>query len=97
LLAHLPSLGDRNFVVVIRRAHQFPAQRAAVDRILALVPQAVVISALEPFDAALFGAQRLACIYGDELLALEGCADVLSGRVTAAGRLPVAIGHGALR
>jgi beta-N-acetylhexosaminidase len=98
LLTHLPSLGDRNFVVVVRRAQQCPAQRAAVERILAIVPAAVVIAAREPRDAALFPAARtIACTYGDEPLALEGCADVLSGRVAAAGRLPVSIDRVALR
>jgi hypothetical protein len=92
LLAHIPALGDRDFVLVIRRAHLFPAQRAAVERILALVPHAVVISAREPYDAALFsGARNIACIYGDEAISLEGCADVLCGRAAAGGRLPVTI------
>jgi beta-N-acetylhexosaminidase len=92
LLAHIPALGERNFVLVTRRAQLHPAQRAAVDGILALAPQAIIISAREPFDAALFGAARnVACIYGDEEISLEGCADVLSARVPAVGRLPVSI------
>ncbi|GAC1543690.1 MAG: glycoside hydrolase family 3 protein [Candidatus Velthaea sp.] len=92
LLAHLPSLGDRNFVVMTRRAHLYPAQAHAVERILALVPNAIVLSAREPYDAALFRAARhLACIYGDERISLEGAADVLSGRAEAAGTLPVSI------
>jgi beta-N-acetylhexosaminidase len=99
LLAHLPSLGDRNFVVIMRRAHCYPAQRAAVERILAVAPQTVVISAREPYDAALFPAARnLACTYGDEPISLEGCADVLSARVVAGGTLPVSIDrHAAVR
>ena len=97
LLAHVPSLGDRNFVVVIRRAHLYPAQRAAVERILGLVPDAIVISAREPYDAALFPAARnIACIYGDESISFEGCADVLSERVPAGGRLPVSIDRDAV-
>jgi beta-N-acetylhexosaminidase len=96
LLTHLPALGERNFVLVIRRAHRHPAQREAVERILERVPDAIVISAREPYDAALFPAARnVACIYGDETLSLEGCADVLSGRVPAAGRLPVNIDRNA--
>jgi beta-N-acetylhexosaminidase len=92
LLALLPALGDRNFVIVMRRAHLYPAQRAAIERILAVVPDAIVISAREPYDAGLFdGARNVACIYGDEEISLEGCADVLSGRAAADGRLPVAI------
>ncbi len=96
LLGQIPSLGERNFVVLMRRAHLHPPQRAAIDAILALVPWAILISALEPFDAALFPAARnVACIYGDDALALEGCADVLSGRVPAAGQLPVSIDRAA--
>jgi beta-N-acetylhexosaminidase len=90
LLAHLPSLGDRNFVIVTRAAHRYPAQAAAVNAILAVVPDAIVISAREPYDIACFpSARTIACIYGDERVSFEGCADVLSGRAHAAGVLPV--------
>ncbi len=92
LLAQLPALGARNFVIVMRRAHRYPAQRLAVERLLAVVPDAIVVSAGEPFDAALIPAARhVACLYGDEAIALDGCADVLSARVAARGRLPVSI------
>ncbi len=98
LLAHLTSLGDRNFVVLTRRAHLHPAQRSAVEAIVQRVPQAIVISAREPFDAGMFAtARNLGCIYGDEAISLEGCADVLCGRVAAAGRLPVRIDRAAVR
>lgn len=90
LLEHLPRLGDREFVVMTRRAHLHPAQRDAVARILAKVPDALVISAREPFDALLWPqAKRVLCIYGDEALAFDGCADVLSGRANGRGELPV--------
>jgi beta-N-acetylhexosaminidase len=93
LLSHIPSLGDRNFVVVMRRAHLYPLQAQAIRRILELVPDAIVISAREPYDAALFAqARHLACTYGDERISLEGCADVLSGTARATGTLPVTIG-----
>jgi beta-N-acetylhexosaminidase len=90
LLAHLPSLGDRNFVLTTRRAHLYPRQRAAVERVLSCIPDALVVSAAEPYDAALWpAAQSVTCIYGDDATAFAACADVLSGRATAAGRLPV--------
>ena len=90
LLEHLPRLGDREFVVMTRRAHLHPAQRDAVARILAHVPDALVVSAREPFDALLWPqAKRVLCIYGDEALSFDGCADVLSGRANARGELPV--------
>jgi beta-N-acetylhexosaminidase len=90
LLAHLPALGDRNFAIVVRRLRQVPAQRAAVERILAAVPDAIVIVAAEPWDAfALHAARNVACTYGDDALMIDACADVLAGRAEAAGRLPV--------
>lgn len=96
LLAHLPSLGDRNFVVVTRRAHLHAPQRAAVDRILAQVPWATIVSAAEPYDAALWPqARNVACAYGDDAVMLEACADVLAGRAIARGALPVTLGTGA--
>jgi beta-N-acetylhexosaminidase len=92
LIAHVAAQAGRNVVAVVRRAHLYPAQRAAVDRLIALVPELVVVSAREPYDAACFPqARRLACIYGDEAVSLEGCADVLSGGAPGGGRLPVTI------
>src|ERR1700731_3393548 len=89
LLGHLPSLGDRNFVITTRRAHLHQKQRAAVERILALVPDAVIVSVAEPYDALLWPTARtVACIYGDDGVAFAACADVLSGRAVPAGQLP---------
>jgi beta-N-acetylhexosaminidase len=90
LLGYLPSLGDRNFIVTVRRAHLHSQQRIAVERILALVPDAAIVSSAEPFDAHLWpAAHTVACIYGDDAVAFAACADVLSGRAEAGGRLPV--------
>ncbi len=90
LLAHLPSLGDRNFIVIVRRARLHHAQRDAVERILAVVPAAILIVAAEPWDAFAFpSARAIACTYGDDALMLDACADVLCGRAVARGRLPV--------
>jgi beta-N-acetylhexosaminidase len=92
LRAHLASLGDREFVVVTRRADLHPTQQAAVAAILAAVPQAIVVSAREPYDALLWpAAQRVLCTYGDDELAFAGCAEVLTGRGDPEGRLPVAL------
>jgi hypothetical protein len=91
LLAHLPALGDRNFIITTRRAHLHPRQRVAVERILTLVPQAAIISVAEPYDALLWPqATTVACLYGDDPLAFAACADVLSGRAEPGGELPVA-------
>lgn len=92
LLGHLPSLGDRNFVITTRRAHLYPNQRAAVERILSAIPDAAIVSAAEPYDALLWpAASSVACIYGDDALAFAACADVLSGRAAASGTLPVTL------
>ncbi|HYZ16937.1 MAG TPA: beta-N-acetylhexosaminidase [Candidatus Acidoferrum sp.] len=96
LLEHIPRLGDREFVVVTRDAHLYPAQRDAVARILHVAPEGVVISARAPFDALLWpAAHRVACIYGDQAIAFEGCADVLSGLADARGTLPVHVAQNA--
>lgn len=98
LLDHLVRLGDREFVAVVRRADLHPAQRAAVERILARIPETLVVSAREPFDALLWPrAKRVVCIYGDEAAAFDGCADVLTGFADAGGALPVRIPDAALR
>lgn len=90
LLEHVPALGDREFVVVTRDAHLYPAQRDAVLRILALVPGALIVSARSPYDTLLWPqAERVICIYGDQTVSLKGCADVLCGRAKARGSLPV--------
>ena len=96
LLEHVPRLGDREFAIVTRDAHLFPGQRDAVARILALAPEALVVSGRSPYDALLWPqAKRLICIYGTQPISLEGCADVLSGRASARGTLPVRLSQDA--
>ena len=90
LLEHIPALGDREFVIVTRDAHLYPGQYDAVTRILALAPDALVVSARSPYDALLWPqAKRVICIYGGQIVSLEGCADVISGRAEVRGTLPV--------
>ncbi|MDB5071885.1 MAG: beta-glucosidase [Candidatus Eremiobacteraeota bacterium] len=90
LLEHIPALGDREFVIVTRDAHLYPGQYDAVSRILAFAPDALVISARSPYDAMLWPeALRVICIYGGQIISLEGCADVISGRAEVRGTLPV--------
>jgi beta-N-acetylhexosaminidase len=96
LLEHIPRLGDREFVVVTRDAHLHPAQREAVARIVALAPQALIVSARAPFDATLWpAARRVVCLYGDQQLALEACAEVLTGEIPARGVPPVHLNENA--
>jgi beta-N-acetylhexosaminidase len=90
LLEHIPALGDREFVIVTRDAHLYGGQDDAVQRILALAPDALIVSARSPYDALLWPqAKRIVCIYGGQIISLEGCADVLSGRAEVRGTLPV--------
>lgn len=90
LLQLIPSLGRREFVVVTRDAHRFALQRAAVERILTVAPDAFIVSASAPYDALLWpDARRIACIYGSQSVSFAGCADVLAGRVEPRGTLPV--------
>ncbi|HEY0382729.1 MAG TPA: beta-N-acetylhexosaminidase [Candidatus Elarobacter sp.] len=90
LLEHIAALGDREFVLVTRDAHLHPAQRDAVTRILALAPDALIVSARAPYDALLWpAARRVLCIYGDQPVSIDGCADVLAGRAEPRGTLPV--------
>jgi beta-N-acetylhexosaminidase len=80
----LRGLSQRPIVILTRRAQLHPEQAAAVLRILAIAPNAIVISAREPYDAALFDhAENLACIYDDTEISLEGLADAMAGRSAA--------------
>ena len=98
LLEHVPALGEREFVVVTRDAHVAPPQRAAVARILAAAPEAVIVSARSPYDVCEWPqARRVLCTYGDGAIAFEGCADVLSGRAPLRGSLPVHVDGVAVR
>ncbi len=84
--------GERDLVLLCRRAHVHAGQRDAIRKLLQSFPDALLVSAREPFDVACFPqARNVACIYGDEAISLEGLADVMTGRCAAQGRLPVAL------
>jgi len=92
LLELLRTQGDRNVVVVARRAHLHEAQRAALDAVFVTAPHTVAISALEPFDVpALAGAETVVCTFGDDEASVEALADVLAGVATATGSMPVSL------
>jgi len=98
-IAHLLELvrtQQHRVALVMRRAHLYAGQRAAVDALLAVSPDAIAISALEPFDVPVARrATAVVCTYGDEELALDALADVMTGRAEAAGRLPVTLAYAA--
>ncbi|GAC1562863.1 MAG: glycoside hydrolase family 3 protein [Vulcanimicrobiaceae bacterium] len=86
----LDAQGDRSLVIVARRAHVYPSQRALIAALLARAPHAVAVSALEPFDVTyLAGARGIACTFDDGEATTDALADVLVGRRTATGTLPV--------
>jgi beta-N-acetylhexosaminidase len=81
---------ERRPVVLSRRAHVYPAQARAIERILALDPDAVVVSMREPFDVPLFArARHVLAAYGDDAASVGGVADVLFGGSAPEGTLPV--------
>lgn len=82
LLSVIDGLSPRDVVVITRRADLYPAQRAAVDALLGTRPRAIVVSAREPYDTALFArAASLACIYGDQAVSFDGLAERMTERV----------------
>jgi len=88
----LRAQGPRALVVIARRAHLHAAQRRAIGAVLAAAPEAIVVSALEPFDILAFeDATTVLCTFGDGEANVEALAAVLAGAAPAAGSLPVAI------
>jgi beta-N-acetylhexosaminidase len=83
---------DRRPIVMSRRAHLYPRQAAAIATIVERYPDALLVSALEPFDVPSFGAaQHVVATYGDDAAAIGGLADVLFANTLPEGRLPVAL------
>jgi len=83
---------DRRLVVVMRRAHVYPAQARAIEQLLAISPDTILVSALEPFDAACFPqARTIVCTYGDDETTFEMLAEKLAGGLPLFGTLPVTL------
>lgn len=81
---------ERGLVVIARRAYRIPAQARAIEALLATWPGALLVSALEPFDVPRFPqARTVACTFGDDAVTFEALADILSGRASPRGTLPV--------
>ena len=79
-------------VLLMRRAHIYAEQQQAVERLLEIAPDAVLVSTREPFDALLFPqARNVVCTYGDDAPSIAGLARVLFGDVEPAGRMPLEI------
>ena len=92
LLDVVRTQGERNVVIVTRRAHLYSEQAQSVDALLEAAPAAVVVSALEPFDVpALVRARNILCSFGDEAPNFEAVAGVLTGSARAPGIMPVSL------
>jgi beta-N-acetylhexosaminidase len=83
MIAHLAEVlamqPERRLVIVMRRAHLHWEQRRAVEALLAAAPDALLISAAEPYDAEIFPqARSVVCSYGDEAMNVEALAGLLS-------------------
>ncbi len=90
---------EKRPIVLMRRAHVYAAQAAAIDELLAAFPDALLVSTREPFDAFMFDrAKHVLCTYGDDKPSIEGLSDVLFGGAPAPGTFPleraVATPHG---
>ena len=82
----------RRPIVMARRAHLYARQAGAIAAIVERFPDALIVSALEPFDVPSFAAaQHVVASYGDDAAAIGGLADVLFANVLPEGRLPVAL------
>jgi beta-N-acetylhexosaminidase len=84
--------GERTLLIVARRAHLHAEQRELIDSLLEIAPDAIGISALEPFDVPVFArARTVYATCGDEEPAIDALADVLAGRSDARGTLPIVL------
>ncbi len=96
-IARIRGLGKRP-IVLMRRAHIYAKQSAAVERLLQAFPDAMLVSVREPYDALAFPAARaVLCTYGDDAPSMEGLSDVLFGRYPTVGRFPLGGGVHALQ
>jgi beta-N-acetylhexosaminidase len=77
-------------IVLMRRAHIYNKQSAAIESILKIRPDALLVSMLEPYDAFIFeGAPNLLCAYGDDELCINALGAVIFDGLPARGKLPV--------
>lgn len=85
----VPSLMKRP-IVIARRAHVYERQAQAIAAIVEKHPDAIVVSAREPFDVPLFErAKNVLAVYGDGAVSMTGLRDVMFFGVEGRGKLPV--------
>jgi beta-N-acetylhexosaminidase len=79
-------------IVLMRRAHVYSGQAAAVRAVLEAFPDALLVSTREPFDAFMFdSARHVLCTYGDDKPSMQGLSDVLFGGAPIEGRFPLGL------
>lgn len=89
-LLHQLDSEDARVIILARRAHVYGAQAAAIDRILAAFPDALLISLREPGEVERFAqARNVLAFYGDELPNFEALGHVLHENGARPGTLPV--------
>ncbi|WP_127585222.1 beta-N-acetylhexosaminidase [Paenibacillus koleovorans] len=93
-LAALAAGGAYDQVVIATyNAAFFPAQGELVRRVMALGKQPIVVAQRNPYDLLQFpDVPTFVAIYESRSLALQSAAKFLTGRIPAAGKLPVSIG-----
>jgi beta-N-acetylhexosaminidase len=90
LVAFVRAQAGRQFVFLLRRAYRYAAQRVAIEALLAVVPDALVVALREPFDAMFVPqARRLVCTYDDGEISVDALADAIAGRIESTGIMPV--------
>lgn len=91
VLETLTRLGKRP-ILIARRAHVYERQADAIERLISAFPDAILVSAREPFDAFAFpNARNVLCTYGDDAPSMAGLESVLFEGGEPLGRLPLAM------
>lgn len=87
----VPNVAKRP-IIISRRAHIYLKQARAIERLIEAHPDAMLVSAREPFDISLFPqAKHVIAIYGDGEVSMRGLRDVLVDGAPANGTLPVVL------
>jgi beta-N-acetylhexosaminidase len=92
LVALVRAQAGRQFVFLLRRAYWYAAQCVAIEALLAVAPDALVVALREPFDAIRVPqARRLVCTYDDGEMSVDALADAIAGRIESNGKMPVSL------
>ncbi len=89
----LMASGSANAVIAITtRAKQHPLQARAVADLAMLGKRVIAIAGREPYDAEVLpGALTVIASFGEDPGAMQAAADLILGRISASGKLPVSL------